>query len=70
VLRNWGHGTQQIALLVAEFWAGKRAIRGAYSGMDDKKFAKFEGLLAGVGLAAMGAFLVGYIAHYDFGLSA
>jgi hypothetical protein len=37
--------------------------------MDDPILTKFVGLLAAVGIAAMVAFTVGYIAHYDFGVS-
>jgi hypothetical protein len=60
---------QPTALLVASF--GLENWRSGAHGrpMDDPIQTKFAGLLAAVGIAAMVAFTVGYIAHYDFGVS-
>jgi hypothetical protein len=38
-------------------------------GMDDPIPVKIAGFLVSVGVAAMAALAVGYVAHYDFGVS-
>jgi hypothetical protein len=48
--------------------AGKRAIRGAYWGMDDDQFQTTDFLLA-ILLAPITAVFVGFVAHYIFGVS-
>jgi hypothetical protein len=57
------------AMIVADLLTGKRVSRAHIQGMDDPIPTKFAGFLISVSAAAMAAFAVGYVAHYDLGLS-
>jgi hypothetical protein len=55
-------------------WHAPVALENAPSGahsqlMNDPILTKFVGFLAALGIAAMVAFTVGYVAHYDLGFS-
>ena len=57
------------AMIVADLLTGKRVSRAHIQEMDDPIPTKFAGFLISVSAAAMAAFTVGYVAHYDLGLS-
>jgi hypothetical protein len=51
-------------------WRSSGLESGAHGqAMDDPILMKFVGILAYLAIAAMTALTMGYVAHYDFGLS-
>ena len=68
MVMNEGRGTQQIALLVAEFQM-ENSLSRAHTQTMEQTAAKIVGILMYVAIAAFVALTIGYIAHYDFGIS-
>jgi hypothetical protein len=54
---------------VAGFWLENGPSEAHSLAMDDPILTKFVGFLIYVGVAAMTALTMGYVAHYDFGVS-